>query len=95
MEAVNIRIGPLVFDHADYDAEGDVLYLHVGEPQPAEGEETPEGHVLRYAPDSQAIVGLTVINARHVINRDGRLIITIPETVEASAADLEAALQAA
>ena len=95
MEAVNIRIGPLVFDHADYDAEGDVLYLHVGEPQPAEGEETPEGHVLRYAPDSQAIVGLTVINARHVINRDGRLIITIPETVEASAADLEAALKAA
>ena len=95
MEAVNIRIGPLVFDHADYDADGDVLYLHVGEPQPAEGEETPEGHVLRYAPGSQSIVGLTVINARHVVDRDGRLIITIPETVEASAADLEAALQAA
>jgi uncharacterized protein YuzE len=95
MEAVNIRIGPLVFDHADYDAEGDVLYLHVGEPQPAEGEETPEGHVLRYARGGQSIVGLTVINARHVIDRDGRLIVTIPETVEASAADLEAALQAA
>ncbi|HEX3832116.1 MAG TPA: DUF2283 domain-containing protein [Solirubrobacteraceae bacterium] len=95
MEAVNIRIGPLVFDHADYDAEGDVLYLHVGDPQPAEGEETPEGHVLRYAPSSHTIVGLTVINARHVIGRDGRLIVTIPGTVEASAADLEAALQAA
>jgi uncharacterized protein YuzE len=95
MEAVNIRIGPLVFDHADYDAEGDVLYLHVGDPQPAEGEETPEGHVLRYAPGSQSIVGLTVINARHVVSRDGRLIVTIPETVEASAADLEAALHAA
>jgi uncharacterized protein YuzE len=95
MEAVNIRIGPLVFDHADYDAEGDVLYLHIGEPQAAEGEETPEGHVVRYAPGSQSIVGLTVINARHVIDRDGRLIIAIPETVEASAADLEAALQAA
>jgi uncharacterized protein YuzE len=95
MEAVNIRIGPLVFDHADYDAESDVLYLHVGEPQRAEGEETPEGHVLRYAPGSQSVVGLTVINARHVIDRDGRLIVTVPETVEASAADLEAALQAA
>ncbi|MBV9423578.1 MAG: hypothetical protein JOZ98_11750 [Solirubrobacterales bacterium] len=35
MEAVNIRIGPLEFDHADYDAEGDVLYLHVGQPSPA------------------------------------------------------------
>ena len=50
MEAVNIRIGPLVFDHADYDADGDVLYLHVGRPQPGEGEETPEGHVVRFAP---------------------------------------------
>ena len=54
MEAVNIRIGPLTFDHADYDADGDgdgdVVYLHVGQPQPGEGEETPEGHVLRFAP---------------------------------------------
>ncbi len=42
MEQVNIRIGPVAFDHADYDAENDVLYLHVGEPKEAEGEETPE-----------------------------------------------------
>jgi hypothetical protein len=32
MEAVNVKIGPLAFDHADYDSEGDVLYLHVGAP---------------------------------------------------------------
>jgi uncharacterized protein YuzE len=95
MEAMNIRIGPLSFDHADYDAEGDVLYLHIGQPQPGEGEETPEGHVLRFAPGTQQIIGLTVINARHVVNRDGRLIVTVPETVEASADDLAAALQAA
>jgi hypothetical protein len=61
MEAVNIRIGPLAFDHADYDAEADVLYLHIGRPQPGDGEETPEGHVLRFAPGTQQIVGLTVI----------------------------------
>lgn len=84
MEAVNIRIGPLVFDHADYDQDGDVLYLHVGLPQAAEGEETPEGHVLRFAPGSQRIVGLTVINAREVLERDGRLVVTVPETVEAT-----------
>jgi hypothetical protein len=40
MEAVNVAIGPLVFDHADYDSEGDILYLHVGAPQDAEAEET-------------------------------------------------------
>ncbi len=50
MERVNITIGTLTFDRANYDAENDVLYLHLGEPQPGEGEETPEGHVLRYEP---------------------------------------------
>lgn len=95
MEAVNIHIGPLVFDHANYDADGDVLYLHVGDPQPGEGEETPEGHVLRFAPGSQRIIGLTIINARHLLDRDGRLTVTVPETVEASADDLAPALHAA
>lgn len=95
MEAMNIRIGPLVFDHADYDGDGDVLYLHVGAPQPGEGEETPEGHVLRFAPGTQRIIGLTVINARLLLERDGRLVVTVPETVEASAAELAPALQTA
>jgi uncharacterized protein YuzE len=95
MEAVNIHIGPLAFDHADYDADSDVLYLHVGPPQAGEGEETPEGHVLRFAPGSHRIVGLTIINARQLLDRDGRLIVTVPETVEASADDLAPALQAA
>jgi uncharacterized protein YuzE len=96
METVNIRIGPLEFDRADYDADGDVLYLHVGQPQPGEGEETPEGQVvLRFAPGTQRIVSLTVICARQVLDRDGRLIVTVPETVEATAEDLAPALQAA
>lgn len=95
METVNIKIGPLVFDHADYDADADVLYLHIGLPEPAEGEETPEGHVVRFAPGTQRIVGLTVINARRVLDRDGRLVVTVPETVEASADELASALQAA
>lgn len=95
MEVMNIRIGPLAFDHADYDQDGDVLYLHVGLPQPGEGEETPEGHVVRFAPGSHQIVGLTVINARHVLSRDGRLVVTLPETVEASAEELAPALRPA
>jgi hypothetical protein len=53
------------------------------------------GHVLRFEPGTQRIVGLTVINARWLLDRDGRLTITIPETVEASADDLAAALAAA
>jgi hypothetical protein len=42
MEAVNIHIGPLVFDLADYDADGDVLYLHVGQPQPGKAKKPPK-----------------------------------------------------
>lgn len=95
MERVNITIGPVTFDRADYDAENDVLYLHVGEPQEAEGEETPEGHVLRYAaPGSQRIIGLTVLGAQRILDREGELRITIPETVKASADDLVPALAA-
>lgn len=95
MEVVDIKIGSVVFDHADYDADSDVLYLHVGEPKMGEGDETPEGRVLRFAPGTQRVVGLTVINARALLMRDGRLRVTVPETVEATAADLAPALHAA
>ncbi len=94
MEALNIQIGPLVFDRADYDADGDVLYLHIGDPVEAEGEETPEGHIVRFEAGTQRVVGLTVINARSLLGRDGRLIVTVPETVEASADALAPALAA-
>lgn len=94
MEHVSITIGPLSFDHADYDAENDVLYLHVGEPQIGEGEETPEGHVVRYAPGTSLIVGLTVMGPRHILDRDGNLAVTIPETVETTAEDLAPAFAA-
>jgi uncharacterized protein YuzE len=94
MEQVNIRIGPVAFDHADYDAENDVLYLHIGEPLEAEGEETPEGHVLRFAPGTQSIVGLTVMGAQAILDCDGELRVTILESVGASADDLAPALAA-
>lgn len=95
MERMKIKIGPLSFDHADYDAASDVLHLHIGEPQAAEGEETPEGHVLRYVPGTSQVVGLTVLGARSTLERDGRLVVTVPETVETTADALAPALAAA
>ena len=68
---MSIDIGSLRFDHADYDAASDVLYLHVGEPQSGEGEETPEGHVVRYAPGTGRVVGLTLLGVRHTLTDDG------------------------
>jgi hypothetical protein len=95
MESVNIRIGPLVFDHADYDSEHDVLYLHVGKPEAGDGEETREGHVIRYAPGTNRIVGLTMMGPRSILDREGRLTVTIPETVETTAEELAPALSTA
>jgi uncharacterized protein YuzE len=94
MESVNITIGPLSFDHASYDTDNDVLYLHVGAPQPAEGEETPEGHVIRYLPGTSRIVGLTLLGVRHVLARDGRLAVTVPKIVETTVEELAPALAA-
>jgi uncharacterized protein YuzE len=94
MERVNIAIGALSFDHADYDADSDVLYLHVGEPQAGEGEETPEGHIVRYEPGTTRIVGLTVLGARRILERDGHLTVTVPDTVETTAEQLAPALAA-
>jgi uncharacterized protein YuzE len=88
MDTVNIRVGPLVFDHADYDAESDVLYLHVGPAREAEGEETPEGHLLRFAPGTHDVVGLTVVNARWLLEHEGHLAVSVPEHVEARQEDV-------
>ena len=45
-----------------YDAEGDVLYISFGEPQPADDSDlTDEGVVVRLR--DGRIVGLTILNA--------------------------------
>jgi uncharacterized protein YuzE len=94
MERVDTKIGSLAFDRANYDAESDVLYLHRGDPRVAEGEETLEGHILRYAPGKCQVVGLTLVGTRQTLERDGHLSITVPKTIETSAEDPAPALRA-
>ena len=58
------------------------------------------GTVMMARPRPVAIVlggdrETAVINAKHVLECDGRLLVTVPETVEASADELAPALQAA
>jgi len=93
MERVNIKIGPVTFDRADYDVENDVLCTWVS-PGRLRGRRPPEGYVLRYAPGTHEIVGLTVVGAQRILDRDGEQRITIPESVKASADDLAPALAA-
>jgi len=89
---VTIRIGPHDFDEVAYDEIGDVLYLGRSEAKPAVlTEATPEGHAVQLDIDG-GLVGLTLVNARWLIERDGKLVVTIPERIEASAGELAAVL---
>ena len=45
-----------------YDQEADVVYISFGESVPAVGEEIQEGVFARYDPNSEELIGLTVIN---------------------------------
>jgi YD repeat-containing protein len=75
---VTVRIDGIEFDRASYDAEVDVLYLHVGDPGDAvDFDASSEGHALRYdARDS--LVGITVLNARWNLKQSGSVVITTP-----------------
>jgi len=79
MNKVHIEIGGLVFTRVAYDTEEDVLYLHRGEPQETEPQETPEGHIIRYALGRKEIVGLTVVNVHQFIAHLGYVPITLPQ----------------
>jgi uncharacterized protein YuzE len=92
---MTITIGQLIFDHMTYDAAGDVLYLHVGEPQEAtDADETPEGHVVRYGADDQ-VIGLTLTNVKWLLDRDGSIAVTVPHQVTVEPTMLAPAINAA
>jgi uncharacterized protein YuzE len=82
---VSIKIGGIEFDNASYDREADVLYLWTGEQAAAsDSDASPEGHYLRYH-ETGALFGITIVNARRIFEREGKITITLPERrIEAS-----------
>jgi uncharacterized protein YuzE len=87
-----VTIDGLVFESSNYDADGDVLYLSRGESNvAADALLTSEGHGVRFDSDGE-VIGITVINARRVIEHDGYLTITLPHAVRVDAGELAAAL---
>ena len=76
---MSVKIGDIEFDRVSYHAEGDVLYLHVGEPSTAvDFDGSPEGHHTRYDAAGE-LVGITIVNARRILERDGVIVITLPD----------------
>jgi uncharacterized protein YuzE len=91
---VSVKIAGIEFDRVDYDRDADVLYLHVGQPSSAvDWDESEEGHALRYGPDGE-IVGITIVNARRILEEDGEIAITLPRQ-RVVARDLAGVLAAA
>ena len=89
---MTVTIGNHVFDQASYDADGDVLYLRSGERrEAAETRATPEGHAIRFDADDE-IIGITVVNAKWLLDRDGKLTITLPDRIETAASEIRPAL---
>jgi uncharacterized protein YuzE len=74
-----VTLGGIEFDRVVYDREGDVLYLHVGDPSTAvDYDGTPEGHATRYGPDG-SLVGVTIVNARWLLEHEGKIVLTLPK----------------
>ena len=89
---MTVTIGDITCTDATYDERGDVLYLHVGEPQAAAATVgTLEGHAMRYDTDGE-VIGMTIVNARWLLDRDGKITITMPEPVDVCTEALAPAL---
>jgi uncharacterized protein YuzE len=72
------RIGEWEFDHSKYDPDADVLYLSIGAPREGYGEETPEGHFLRFD-ESGEFYGVTIIDAQRLMQTEGHIVVTLPK----------------
>ena len=75
---MSVQIGSWEFDRVDYDAEADVLYLSIGPAREAIGEETPEGHILRFDEATGEFCGVTILDARRIEDSEGRIEVTVP-----------------
>jgi uncharacterized protein YuzE len=92
---MTVHVGPYEFDHVSYDSDGDVLYLRRGErQQAAETFSTPEGHAVRMD-ENREVIGITIVNAKWLVERDGKITVTVPNLIETNADDLAAALATA
>ena len=61
METLNISVKKNKINW-DYDAEADVLYISFGNPKIAESVDIGEGTIIRIQPDSNEIIGITILN---------------------------------
>jgi uncharacterized protein YuzE len=92
---MTVHVGPYEFDQVSYDSDGDVLYLRRGERREAtETFSTPEGHAVRMD-ENREVIGITIVNAKWLVERDGKITVTVPGLIETDLNDLAAAFAGA
>ena len=92
---MNVTIAGIEYDNIAYNREGDVLYLWSGEPRtPAYDDASPEGHYLQFGEDG-ALIAVTIVNARWILDQEGKITITLPDGRRLEATDLGPVLAAA
>ena len=73
-----MEIGDWVFDEVSYDADADVLYLSIGKPRRAVGEQTPEGHIVHFDEETGEFCAVTIIGAQEILSETGSVDVTVP-----------------
>lgn len=92
---MTVHVSPYEFDHVSHDNDGDVLYLRRGERQAAADTfGTPERHAVRLD-ESGEVIGITIVNAKWLLERDGKITATVPSLIETNAQYLAEALAVA
>ncbi len=92
---MSVTIGDIEFKGVSYDMDADVLYLYNGDPSAAiEFDESPEGHHLRFDATGQ-LIGVTIVRPRWLLESQGKITISLPETVSLRSDALNGALAVA
>jgi len=83
-----LRVGRHTFTYATYDASSDVLYAAIEGLPRGSREPTPEEHLWRFD-DEGRFVGITFMNPRAQLEREGAVYVTLPtgERVRAAGAE--------
>jgi uncharacterized protein YuzE len=90
---MRVSVGSYEFDEVRYDSECDVLCLRQlgSRGTTADIFHTPEGHLV-YLDDAGAVTGITLIEANGLLERDGKVPVTLPSVIEPDADHLTQAL---
>jgi uncharacterized protein YuzE len=90
---MRVNVGSYEFDDVRYDSDCDVLCLRLRGTRGTAADifDTPEGHLVYLDQDGE-VTGITLIEAKGLVDRDGRVPVTLPRLVEPDTAHLAQAL---